>query len=75
MPIKKPRKSKANPEPKLTQEQKEYNKDVSKKRVFVENALAGLKRYYIISNRMRIKKSRKETLVLCASLWNFYLAA
>jgi|JI7StandDraft_1071085.scaffolds.fasta_scaffold178669_2 hypothetical protein len=77
MPIKKPRKSAKNPNPQLTEAEKIYNKSVSQERIFVENAIAGLKRYNIISNRLRIKKNkyRDDTLFLCASLWNYYLAA
>lgn len=76
LPIKKNRKSRNNPEPKLTEEQKKYNKSVSQKRIFVENAIAGLKRYQIIANRIRIKKRRyrEQTLCFCATIWNFYLA-
>lgn len=44
IPHKKPRKSKANPKPTLTKEQKEYNRKVSSKRVVVENAIGGMKR-------------------------------
>ena len=39
----------------LTQEQKEHNKNVSKRRIFVENAIAGFKRFYILVNRFRNK--------------------
>jgi len=46
-------------------------------RIYVENAISGLKRYHIISNRVRIKKEkyRENKIVLCASIWNFYLAS
>jgi len=43
MPIKKPRKSKDNPEPELTDAQKEHNKAVSKIRVKVEHAIGSMK--------------------------------
>lgn len=77
IPIKKPRKTKSNPNPELTKEEKEFNKSVSRERIYVENAISGLKRYHIISNRVRIKKEkyRENKIVLCASLWNFYLAS
>ena len=76
IPHKKPGKSKGNPNPQLTDQQKADNKAISQERIVVENALAGLKRYYIISNRIRLKKMKciEETLYLCASLWNFYLS-
>ncbi|MFT4666239.1 MAG: hypothetical protein ACI8YQ_004647 [Polaribacter sp.] len=42
IPFKKPYKTKANPE------QKQHNLSVSKNRVFVENAIGGIKRYNIL---------------------------
>jgi hypothetical protein len=77
IPVKKPRKTKLNPNPQLTKEEKEFNKSVSRERIYVENAISGLKRYNIISNRVRVKKEkyRENKIVLCASLWNFYLAS
>jgi hypothetical protein len=76
IPVKKPRKPKTNPEPKLDDNEKEFNKYVSRNRVVVENAIAGMKRYNIISNKMRIKKDeyREMYIALCASLWNFYIS-
>lgn len=44
IPYKKPRKSKLNPNPKLTLYQKAYNKFIGSNRVLVEHAIAGLKR-------------------------------
>ena len=38
IPIKKPRRSKANPSPSLTPEEKAFNQSVSKARIVVENA-------------------------------------
>lgn len=61
IPFKKPKKSKKNPYPSLTLEQKNYNKSISKKRVFVENAIAGIKRYHILINKYRGKS--KENLM------------
>ncbi|WP_037326570.1 transposase family protein, partial [Runella zeae] len=73
IPFKKPKKSKKNPYPSLTLEQKNYNKSISKKRVFVENAIAGIKRYHILINKYRGKSKEKfdESIELCAGLWNF----
>ena len=45
IPEKKPRTSKENPEPKLTEEQKERNKNKSQLRVKVENAISWCKRF------------------------------
>lgn len=73
MPRKKPRTSKANPNPKLTADQKVFNKFVGSNRVLVEHAIAGLKRYAILVNRLRNKKLEfaDEMIELAAGLWNF----
>lgn len=75
LPYKKPRKSKNNPKPTLTLEQKTYNKTVSRKRVCVENSIAGMKRYHILCTKYRGKsiKSFDDSIELCAGLWNFKL--
>ena len=39
--VKKPRKSKKNPEPKLTDEQKKWNHQVGSERIYVEHAIGG----------------------------------
>jgi hypothetical protein len=39
---KKPRKSKKNPEPELTEIEKQWNKVVAQKRIFVEHAIGGI---------------------------------
>ena len=76
IPTKKPRKSKANPNPQLTAEQKAANKAVSQVRIFVENAIGGLKRYNILVYRFRNRKENFEDDVIgiCAGLWNFALS-
>lgn len=51
IPHKKPRKSKNNPNPELTKEQKDYNREIAKKRVSVEHAISGIKRYNCLSNK------------------------
>ena len=73
IPYKKPRKSKANPNPALTSFQKTYNKFVGSNRVLVEHAIAGLKRYAILVNKFRNKKLEfaDEMIELAAGLWNF----
>jgi hypothetical protein len=75
IPIKKPRKSKNNPNPQLTDEQKAANKAVSQVRIFVENAISGLKRYNILVHRFRNHKENFEDAVIgiAAGLWNFAL--
>ena len=73
IPFKKPYKTKNNPDPQLTPEQKEYNKFVSKTRVFVENAIAGIKRYNILVQKFRNKSEllRDKAIFLASGLWNF----
>lgn len=73
MPIKKPRKSKANPTPALTNFEKIHNKFIGSNRVLVEHAIAGLKRYAILVNKFRNKRLKfaDEMINLAAGLWNF----
>ena len=75
IPNKKPRKSKNIPNPQLTEEQKQHNRLVGKVRIFVENALAGLKRYKILVHDFRNKKDNfvDDTIAICAGLWNMML--
>ena len=72
IPVKKPRKSKNNPNPSLTDEQKQYNKEVSKTRILVENAIGGMKRFKILVHAFRKRKSNffDDVIVLGAGLWN-----
>jgi allantoicase len=75
IPIKKPRKSKANPEPHLSDAQKQHNRTLAKLRIFVEHAIAGLKRYGILVAPYRNRKANFEddVVVVSAGLWNFLL--
>lgn len=72
---KKPRKSKENPEPKLTPEQKTKNTCVSKQRIYVEHAIGRMKKYRMLKNRSRLKskKLKNRILGIAAGLWNYYL--
>ena len=60
----------------LTEEQKLENKAMSSERIVVEHSIGGLKRYRILSDRLRIHliDYYDEILGVCAGLWNFYLA-
>jgi hypothetical protein len=60
----------------LTLEQKAENKLLASKRIVVEHALAGLKRYRILSDRLRLHDLELYNVILgvCAGLWNFYLS-
>jgi len=72
IPVKKKRKSKNNQNPTLTTEQKEYNKELSSIRVFVEHAIGGIKRFNILVQAFRNRKPNfiDDVIVLCAGLWN-----
>jgi hypothetical protein len=75
IPHKKPRKSKNNPEPILTDEQKSDNHALSSVRILVENAISGIKRFNILVHAFRNHKDNMEddSIVLAAGLWNFLL--
>jgi hypothetical protein len=75
LPHKKPRKSKKNPDPQLTDEQKAANKILSQVRIFVENAIGGIKRYNILVHAFRNHKKnfQDDVIAVAAALWNFAL--
>jgi hypothetical protein len=76
IPFKKPRKSKNNPEPKLTEAQKAVNQALAKIRVLAENAIAGIKRFNILTHIFRNRKDGfvDQVIAVSAGLWNFWLA-
>lgn len=57
----------------LTEEQKAENRENAKERIKVEHSLSGLKRFRILSDRLRIHDLNQyhEIIGLCAGLWNF----
>ena len=69
IPHKKPKKKE------LTVEQKAENKVLAGERIVVEHSIAGLKRYRILSDRLRLHDLDlyNQILGLCAGLWNFRL--
>ena len=76
VPIKrKRRKKKTDPKIPFTAEEKEHNKSVSSRRIYVEHAIGGVKRYRFLSDRLRCRDARFYTTVfrVCAGLWNFQL--
>lgn len=75
IPHKKPRQSKKNPDPQLTEQQKRENQALSRLRIFVENAIAGIKRYNILVHRFRNHRQRfdDQVMAVSAALWNFSL--
>lgn len=69
IPHKKPKKKA------LTAEQKAENKVLAGERIVVEHSIAGLKRYRILSDRLRLHDFDlyNQILGICAGLWNFRL--
>jgi hypothetical protein len=67
------KKSKTKP---LTDNQKGENKLMASERIKVEHSIGGLKRYRILSDRLRthLIDLYDDILGVCAGLWNFYLA-
>jgi hypothetical protein len=76
MPTKKPRKSKKNPNPQLSNEQKATNTVLSQVRIFIEHAIGGMKRYNILVHTFRNRKAdfEDDAVGICAGLWNFVLS-
>lgn len=75
IPHRKPRKSKKNPLTELTCQQKAENHALSRTRIFVENAIAGIKRFNILVHSFRNRKAnmQDDVIALGAALWNFLL--
>jgi DDE superfamily endonuclease len=61
----------------LTNEQKLENKTFASERIKVEQSISGLKRYRILSERLRTQSLDfyDKILGVCAGLWNFYFAS
>ncbi len=72
---KKPKKTDLNPNPELTEEQKEWNRYVSRERVYVEHAIGGMKKFRILKNKCRLKSDelKNKIIGICAGLWNYQL--
>ena len=59
---------------KLTKKEKEYNKEISSKRVLVENVIGSVKRFKILSERYRNRRKRFGLRFnLIAGIYNFEL--
>jgi len=60
----------------LSPEQLQYNKEVGKERIYVEHAIGGMKRYRILSNKIRLKCDLllDNLINIAAGLWNFTIA-
>ena len=76
IPTKKPRKSKKQPNPQLSDEHKAANTALSQIRIFIEHAIGGMKRYNILVQVFRNRKAHFEddAVGICAGLWNFALS-
>ncbi len=76
IPTKKPRKSKKNPNPQLSDDQKAANTALSQIRIFIEHAIDGMKRYNILVHVFRNRKAdfEDDAVGICAGLWNFALS-
>ncbi len=59
----------------LTEAQRAINKAQAGERIVVEHAIGGLKRYRMLSDRLRMHDLERydDVLGVCAGLWNFYL--
>lgn len=57
----------------LTDEEKETNRIISINRIGVENAIGGIKRYFILrtESRSHTNDTKDEEMYLCTALWNF----
>ncbi len=75
IPKKKPRKSKKNPNPELTEAEKERNKRLGKARIYVEHAIGGIKRFNILVHAFRNRKAgfADSVIAVCGGLWNFLI--
>ena len=59
----------------LTKNQKFRNTQQARKRVVIEHSIGGLKRYRILSDRLRMHNLEQfdRMVEVCAGLWNFCL--
>jgi hypothetical protein len=75
IPEKRPRKSKKNPKPELTAEQKANNKAKSQIRIKVENSICGVKRFGILTQTFRNKSEVLNDTVIevACGIWNLHL--
>lgn len=66
---------KRKPKTELTEQQKEENKQLASERVAVEHSFGGMKRFRLLSDRLRLHdlKLYDTALEVCAGLWNFMI--
>lgn len=72
-PSRSPARARRTRSQKLSEDQKEVNRALSQIRIFVENAIGGMKRYNILVERFRNHKPGfdDDAIAICAGLWNF----
>lgn len=75
IPHKKPRKSKANPTPTLSDEQRAHNRDVSQSRIVIENVLASVKHWNVLTAKFRnhLENLVDNVIWVATGLHNFLL--
>ena len=59
----------------LSLQAKANNRDLASKRIVVEHAIGGMKRYRILTDRLRLRKRfiYDDVIAVCAGLWNLCL--
>lgn len=67
--------TKASKKSPLTKEQKLSNRELASQRIGIEHCIGRMKRYRILSDRLRMHDFERydDVLEVCAGLWNFYL--
>ena len=75
IPFRKPRKTKKDPVPQLTEEQKLHNKAVSQTRILVEHAIGSMKFFNVLKQDYRNRRCGFDDLSIeiCAGLHNLYI--
>lgn len=73
--FKRKRKKKGEQRQELNEWQKQHNKEVSRRRIYVEHAIGGMKRFRVLKNKSRIKSYIRKNMELgiCAALHNYKL--
>ena len=76
IPVKRKRGKKDEPKTELTDEEKQYNKELSRTRVLAENTLSGLKRFSVLVNVFgnKILNFDDLTVGIPAGIWNLHLS-
>jgi len=76
IPHKKPRKSKQNPVPKLTSDQKKENRKLAKVRILVEHAIGGMKHFHCLTHRIRNQSISliNQFFALSDGIWNLKIS-